>query len=364
MENLAVNPRFWRDTAVFVTGHTGFKGAWITEWLLQMGARVTGYSLEPPTDPNLFEQLALKSRMTSVHGDVRDAAALKMHLKKSQPVVVIHMAAQSLVRRSYAEPSETYSTNVMGTLNVLEAVRGSGSVKAVVIVTTDKCYENRETQHPYGETESLGGFDPYSSSKACAEIVTASYRQAFFAESKTRVASARAGNVIGGGDWALDRLIPDLVRGWARGEKPIVRNPEAVRPWQHVLEPLNGYLQLAEQLCEPESSLAEPWNFGPDESDHETVRSVADRAAKLWGDGASWSSEQSNGPHEAGLLKLDSTKARTRLGWAPVWGLQNGLAATIEWYRALAEGEDVRALTARQINSFADSRSLPRKASA
>ena len=349
-----MNPRFWRDTPVFVTGHTGFKGAWLSEWLLQMGARVTGYSLDPPTTPSLYEQLALESRMNSIRGDVRDADALKHSLKQSRPSTVIHMAAQSLVRRSYIDPSETYSTNVMGTLNVLEAVKEIDSVRAVVIVTTDKCYENRETHHAYNETEALGGFDPYSSSKACAEIATSSYRRAFFGEGKARVASARAGNVIGGGDWALDRLIPDLVRGWSAGKKPIVRNPEAVRPWQHVLEPLHGYLQLAERLSEPGSGVAEAWNFGPDGSDHESVRSVSDRAAQLWGEGVSWSLEQSSGPHEAGLLKLDSTKARTRLGWKPVWGLKKGLAATIDWYKAHSKRQDVRALTAAQINNFAN----------
>ena len=359
-----MNPRFWRDTPVFVTGHTGFKGAWLSSWLLHMGARVTGYSLASPTVPNLFEQLALGSRMASIHGDVRDLGSLKREMSKSFPEVVIHMAAQSLVRRSYLEPLETYSTNVMGTLNVLEAIREIDSIKAVVIVTTDKCYENRERHSGYDETEPLGGFDPYSSSKACAEIVTASYRQAFFSDSKARVGSARAGNVIGGGDWAADRLIPDLVRGWTVGKKPMVRNPDAVRPWQHVLEPLHGYLQLAERLSDSGAAFAEAWNFGPDEADHESVRSVADRAAQLWGGDASWISEQIDGPHEAGLLKLDSAKARARLGWRPVWGLQNGLAATIEWYKAQSKGQDVRALTDRQIEEFAGAHVVAGKASA
>jgi CDP-glucose 4,6-dehydratase len=358
-----MNPGFWKAKPVFLTGHTGFKGAWLSEWLLQLEAKVTGYSLEPPTTPSLFEQLELQKRMSSIKGDVRDQALLRDSMAASKPAIIIHMAAQSLVRRSYTEPFETYSTNVMGTLNVLEAARSVPSVKAIIVVTTDKCYENRETHDAYRETEPLGGFDPYSSSKACAEIVTASYRQSFFSDSDVQVATARAGNVIGGGDWAKDRLVPDLVRSWSKGHPAIVRSPGAIRPWQHVLEPLHGYLELAEHLS-LSHDFSEAWNFGPDESDHETVASVVTRAAGAWGAGAKWSAQENGGPHEAGLLKLDSTKARKRLGWRPMWGLEKGLAATVEWYRTQSRGGDMGQVTREQLADFMRSAKLAERASA
>jgi len=358
-----MNPGFWKAKPVFLTGHTGFKGAWLSESLLQLEAKVTGYSLEPPTTPSLFEQLELQKRMSSIKGDVRDPGLLRDSMAAREPAIIIHMAAQSLVRGSYTEPFETYSTNVMGTLNVLEAARSVPSVKAIIVVTTDKCYENRETHDAYRETESLGGFDPYSSSKACAEIVTASYRQSFFSDSNVQVASASAGNVIGGGDWAKDRLIPDVVRAWSNGKAAVVRSPGAVRPWQHVLEPLHGYLELAEHLSSSRD-FAEAWNFGPDESDHETVASVVTRAAELWGAGAKWSAEENGGPHEAGLLKLDSTKARQRLGWRPMWGLEKALAATLEGYRAQARGGDVGDITRKQLADFMYAAKLAERASA
>jgi CDP-glucose 4,6-dehydratase len=336
---------------VLLTGHTGFKGAWLSLWLQSLGARVLGLSLrEPPTEPSLYALARVGDGMAcSVACDIRDAAAIERELARVRPEVVIHMAAQPLVRRSFAAPRETYETNVMGTVNVLEAVRLCDDVHAVVVVTSDKCYENRDTKGGYREGDPLGGHDPYSSSKAAAELVTSAYRRSFFADtSGPRVASARAGNVIGGGDWGEDRLVPDIVHAALSGDTLRLRNPGAVRPWQHVLCPLSGYLLLAQALCEsPEYACA--WNFGPRAGDARTVERVVGRFAELWPGGVRWEHDSSEHPHEAPRLELDSTRARERLGWTPPLAFDAALRATVEWYVAWREGRDVRELTLAQV---------------
>lgn len=345
---------FWRGRKVFLTGHTGFKGSWLALWLQRLGADLTGYALPPPTEPSLFEEAGVARGMRSLTGDIRDGAALAEALRAAAPEVVIHMAAQPLVRASYEDPVETYSTNVMGTVHLLEAVRRTPSVRAVVNVTTDKCYDNREWLWGYRENEPLGGHDPYSSSKACAELVTAAWRSSFFAAGATGVAlaSARAGNVIGGGDWAKDRLVPDILAAFDAGRPAVLRNPQAVRPWQHVLEPLRGYLQLAERLCTEGAGFAEAWNFGPEAQDARPVAWVADRLAALWGGGAAWQAESGAHPHEARLLSLDIAKAATRLPWRPALPLAEGLELVVAWARARQAGADVRTLTLEQIAGY------------
>jgi len=344
---------FWKSRRVFLTGHTGFKGSWLALWLLSMGADVCGYALNPPTDPSLYGLLDLEGQFRSTRGDIRDLPALESALQDFQPEVVLHRAAQPLVRLSYENPVETYAVNVLGTVHVLDAVRRTPSVCAVVVVTSDKCYENQEWQSPYREHEPMGGHDPYSSSKGCAELVTAAYRRSFFHDGHpVAVASARAGNVIGGGDWALDRLVPDIVRAFSAGEPVVIRNPEAVRPWQHVLEPLAGYLTLAERLLIDGPAFAEAWNFGPADSDARPVDYLVSEMARLWGASASWHSVSQEKVHEAHLLRLDSAKARTRLGWSPRWGLDETLAKTVEWYKIFYGGQDVRSCTLNQIQSF------------
>lgn len=356
-----MNTTFWKSKKVFLTGHTGFKGSWLALWLLSMGAEVCGYALDPPTDPSLYRLLGLDGELKSVRGDVRDLAALQSAMRDFQPEIVIHMAAQPLVRLSYQSPVETYAVNVLGTVHLLEAVRNTPSVRSVVVVTSDKCYENQEWPWPYREHEPMGGHDPYSSSKGCAELVTAAYRRSFFHSNgrgghPVAVASARAGNVIGGGDWALDRLVPDIMRAWgandAASEPVIIRNPEAVRPWQHVLEPLAGYLTLAERLFADGAAFAEGWNFGPADSDARPVSYLVSELARLWGAGAAWQCVEPEKIHEAHLLRLDSSKARAQLGWTPRWSLDETLANTVEWYKAFYSGEPVRALTLHQIQSF------------
>lgn len=338
---------------VLLTGHTGFKGSWLAEWLIEMGADVTGYSLEPPTDPSLFEELGLAGRMRHVLGDVRDLSHLTATVADARPEVVFHLAAQSLVRRSYAEPVMTYDVNVMGTVNVLEAARCVGGVAALISVTSDKCYENREDGSAYCETDPLGGHDPYSSSKGCAELVTAAYRRSFFdGEGATRIASVRAGNVIGGGDWAADRIVPDCICALQAGEVITVRNPEAVRPWQHVLEPLAGYLLLASRLLGGAPELAGPWNFGPEPGDAIPVRGVADALVEAWGSG-SWETPVVEAqPHEARLLALDAGKAREVLGWRPLYDAARALRATAHWYRARAGAGDAIELTRADIADY------------
>ena len=349
-----MNSAFWQNKRVFLTCNTGFKGSWLSLWLQHLGAELVGYALESPSSPSMFEVAAVGEGMTSLYGDICDLEALSSSLRQFQPEIVIHMAAQSLVRLSYREPVKTYATNVMGSVNLLEAVRNCPSVRAVVMVTSDKCYENREWPWGYRENEAMGGYDPYSNSKGCSELVTAAYRQSFFepGSHSASVASGRAGNVIGGGDWALDRLIPDMVRATENGQPVNVRNPEAVRPWQHVLEPLSGYLTLAEQLYENGSALSGGWNFGPREDDARTVRWIAERFTTLWGQGASWVQDTGSHPHEAHYLKLDCSKARADLGWVPRWSLDHTLATIVDWHRAYKQGANMRRLTIEQIDSY------------
>ncbi|WP_434632925.1 CDP-glucose 4,6-dehydratase [Chromobacterium sp. CV08] len=347
-----VNAAFWRGRRVFLTGHTGFKGGWLSLWLHSLGARVHGYSLPPDGQPSLFGAADVGGRTTSTLADVCDAGALSAAMRDCGPSVVFHLAAQPLVRRGYADPLETFSTNVMGTANLLEAVRQCPGVEAVVVVTTDKCYENHEWPWAYRESDALGGHDPYSSSKACAELVCASYRRSF-PEACAAVATARAGNVIGGGDWAADRLVPDLLRAFDEGRPLAIRSPDAVRPWQHVLEPLAGYLRLAERLASGQDGAAAAWNFGPGDGSDRPVSWVADTLARLRGEGAGWHRDGGGHPHEAGLLRLDSAKARTALGWAPRWDLEAALSATLAWHQAWRRGEDMQDFTLGQIAAYA-----------
>jgi len=347
-----MRPAFWRGRRVFITGHTGFKGAWLVLWMKRLGADVTGFALGPPTEPSLFELADAGSEIRDLRGDVRDLESLGAALRSASPEIVLHMAAQSLVRTSYHAPVETYSTNVMGTVNLLEAIRGIEGVRSVVVVTSDKCYENREWDRSYEESDPMGGWDPYSSSKGCAELVTSAYRRSFFARSTTRIATARAGNVIGGGDWAADRLVPDLVRSFSSGIPGVVRNPLATRPWQHVLEPLRGYLTLAERLCEGDDLASHGWNFGPRESDVRTVRWVADAAANAWGKGARWEQDAGSHPHEAQTLTLNISKVALELGWSPKVGLEDALAWTVAWYRDWSEGMPPAQLAERDLSSM------------
>jgi CDP-glucose 4,6-dehydratase len=357
----SVDASFWRDRRVFVTGHTGFKGGWLALWLQQMGAQVHGYALAPDTTPNLFEQARVAEGMDSQFADIRDLPALQAALKRAAPEIVIHMAAQPLVRRAYRQPVETYATNVMGTVHLLEAVRHSPGVRAVLIVTSDKCYDNREWVWPYRETDPLGGFDPYSSSKGCAELVTAAWRNAFFPadaydQHGVAIASARAGNVIGGGDWAEDRLIPDVLRAFEAGQPVVIRNPEAVRPWQHVLEPLSGYLMLAQSLVDSGAAFCGGWNFGPREGDSHTVASVVERFAQALG--AHWQCDTREQPHEAHQLRLDSSKARALLGWQPRWTLDATLQRIHEWHAAHRVGADMHRATLQQIDAYLNTAAL------
>ena len=344
-----MNPGFWRGKKVFITGHTGFKGGWIAHWLYELGASVGGYSLESPTQPNFFAEAQLqKSLAHSIIGDIRDLAALTRAVKATKPDIIFHMAAQPLVRESYKAPVETFAANVIGTVNVLEAARQCGTAKAIVNITTDKCYENKEWQWPYRENDRLGGHDPYSASKACAEIVAAAYRNSFLANADIHIASARAGNVVGGGDWAMDRLIPDFLRALDTQETLTIRSPHAVRPWQHVLEPLSGYLLLAEKLFEEGSEFAEAWNFGPNDDDAKPVNWIVDQLCSGI-PGAKWKTDNTQQLHEAGLLKLDSSKAKTRLGWAPRWRLEAALDKTLEWHQAWRNKADMAEITSAQI---------------
>jgi CDP-glucose 4,6-dehydratase len=346
-----VNRAFWAGKSVLITGHTGFKGAWLWLWLERLGARLAGYSLEPPTSPSLWA-LACEGRGQDQVADIRDAQALRAACVRERPEVVFHLAAQSLVKASYDDPVSTYATNVMGTVHLLEAVRACASVRAAIVVTSDKCYDNRETGQAYTEHDPMGGRDPYSSSKGCAELVTAAYRASFFAGSDaTRVATVRAGNVIGGGDWADARIIPDTVRAATRNRAVRVRNPAAIRPWQHVLEPLCGYLQLAERLC-ASSRYAESWNFGPNDADAVSVETIVSTVTRLWGSPARWEHDRQSHPHEAHFLRLDSSKARSKLGWRQRLALHEALAWTVDWYKRQHAGEDARALAYEQIDRY------------
>jgi len=346
-----MRPAFWAGKKVLVTGHTGFKGAWLALWLASLGSRVAGYALKAPSSPSLWEMVAPQAGVEGQIADVRDLESLAGALARHRPEIVFHLAAQSLVRPSYADPVATYATNVMGTVHLLEAVRRTSSVKAVVNVTSDKCYRNLETARAYREDDALGGRDPYSNSKGCAELVTGAYRSSFFADGPA-VATARAGNVIGGGDWAMDRIVPDVVRAASAGVPVQVRNPRAVRPWQHVLEPLAGYIELAEKLFLQGADYAQAWNFGPDEQDAVPVEKIVAEVIRLWGPPAAWKADAGANPHEAGLLLLDSSKARTRLHWRPRLRLQAALEWTVEWYRSQASGADARKLTLDQIERY------------
>lgn len=347
-----MNREFWRGKRVFLTGHTGFKGGWLALWLTDMGAEVFGYALPPPTEPNIFTVADLQGRLArSTIADIRDAAALTQAMQAAQPNIVFHLAAQPLVRYSYVAPVETYAVNIMGAVNLLEAVRLIPSVKAIVNVTTDKCYENREWVWPYRENEAMGGFDPYSSSKACSELVTAAYRRSFLEPAGIHLASARAGNVIGGGDWAVDRLVPDFLRALDAGRILSIRSPLATRPWQHVLEPLSGYLILAEKLFTAGQGFAEAWNFGPEEADARPVQWIVEYLCSQLPD-ATWKSDASPQPHEANTLKLDSSKAKAQLGWRPRWNLPTALGMTLSWHRAWRQGADMAAISAQQIQEY------------
>jgi CDP-glucose 4,6-dehydratase len=348
-----VRPSFWQGKRVLLTGHTGFKGSWLSLWLQSLGARVRGVALDPPTEPALFRVAHVAEGLEHRLVDIRDVDAIQVQVDEFKPEILIHMAAQPLVRVSYQRPIETYATNVMGTVHVLEAARLAGSVRAIVNVTTDKCYENREWVWGYREDEPMGGHDPYSSSKGCAELVSSAYRNSFLKAAGIAMATARAGNVIGGGDWAEDRLVPDILRALEQGRPVPIRNPHAVRPWQHVLEPLSGYLQLAERLYDFGQSDAEAWNFGPRDEDCRSVQWIVERLCAEWGQGASWNAQPGDHPHEASFLKLDISKARQRLHWMPRWSLETALAHVVEWHRAWLKGGDVRALCLEQISRYA-----------
>jgi CDP-glucose 4,6-dehydratase len=356
---MVMNASFWKKKKVFVTGHTGFKGSWFSLWLQRLGAEVVGFSLDPPTKPSLFQAARVERGMRSLLGDVKDLELLRSAVKKHKPDIVFHLAAQSLVRRSYEQPVETYASNVMGTVNVLEAIRAVGSVRVFVNVTSDKCYENREWMWGYRENEPLGGRDPYSSSKACSELVTSAYRASFFKSrgskhSNTAIATARAGNVIGGGDWAPDRLISDMVSAAAEKKVVKIRNPHAIRPWQHVLEPLRGYLTLGEHLWERGDEFAEAWNFGPLESDAKPVSWIVERLAELWKNGVRWQVDSTPQPHEAHYLRLDCSKAHARLKFSSKLCLDTALQWTVQWYQDYYRKQDAREITEEQIQRYQD----------
>ncbi len=353
-----MNLEFWQGKRVFLTGHTGFKGGWLSLWLQSLGAQVTGYALNPSTNPSLFEVARVAEGMKSVNGDIRDIEALQNAMWSASPEIVIHMAAQPLVRFSYANPVETYATNVMGSVHLLEAVRNTKGVKAVVNVTSDKCYENREWVWGYKEDEAMGGYDPYSSSKGCSEIVTSAYRSSFFNPEQYQshgvaVASARAGNVIGGGDWAGDRLVPDFIRAIVAGEQVIIRSPNAIRPWQHVLEPLSGYLTLAEKLYTDGIEYAGAWNFGPSDNDAESVEWIISQLVTNWGGDARFKVDSGAANlHEANFLKLDCSKGRVKLGWRALWNATEAIRRICAWHKAHLEGQDMKVYALNEINEY------------
>lgn len=360
MTSPKIGSSFWAGKRVLITGHTGFKGSWLALWLESLGADVVGLALDPPSTPNLFERARVAEGITSVHADIRDPDLVRDVMATCRPEIVFHMAAQSLVRPSYQNPVDTYATNVMGTVHVLDAMRQVGSARVGVVVTSDKCYENRESMlWGYRENDPMGGHDPYSNSKGCAELVTSAYRRSFFngGDSPLALASARAGNVIGGGDWADDRLIPDVIRAFVAGEPVHIRRPDAIRPWQHVLEPLSGYLLLAERLWSDGAPMADGWNFGPDDRDARPVQHVVEQMIDRWGHGAAATIDEGPHPHEATYLRLDCSKAHALLGWRPRLPLDDALAWTVEWYRDVEDGGDARALTLEQIQRYTHLRS-------
>jgi CDP-glucose 4,6-dehydratase len=347
-----VNKEFWEGKRVLITGHTGFKGSWLSLWLQEMKANVFGFSLPPPKKPNLFYEARVSDNMVSIEGDIRNYEIVNRAILKTKPEVVIHMAAQPLVRYSYQNPIETYATNVMGTLNVLESLRKVSSVKAVINVTSDKCYENKEMTEPFNEEAPMGGYDPYSSSKGCSELLTNSFRRSFYEKSRIALASVRSGNVIGGGDWSDDRLIPDIIRAFEKNYTALIRFPNAIRPWQHVLEPLSGYLILAEKLFQKGQIYAGAWNFGPNDNDAKQVQWIVKHMAELWGKGATWKLDTNDHPHEANYLKLDCTKSKTYLDWSPSLNLEQALEMVVSWHDTFLKKKDIRTFTLKQIQSF------------
>ena len=350
---MAINKKFWEEKTILITGHTGFKGSWLSIWLNMFGANLHGYALQPDTKPNMFETAGVKKIIKSNISDIRDYNKLLAVIKKCQPQIIFHLAAQPLVRQSYKDPLETYQTNVLGTANLLEAARFVKSVRAVIVITSDKCYENKESNYAYKESDPLGGFDPYSSSKACSEIVTAAYRNSFFKDSDTAIASARAGNVVGGGDWAADRLVPDCIKAWIKNKTVEIRYPQAIRPWQHVLEPLAGYIILAEKLYKHGGKFARAWNFGPNENNIKNVAFLTDNIAKLWGKKAKWKITTKKQPHEAMLLKLNCSMAKTKLSWRPCWNIETTLEKTVQWYKTyLNNPKNIIDTTIEQINQY------------
>lgn len=356
---MTVTPDFWRGKRVFLTGHTGFKGSWLSLWLQSLGTEVHGLSLEPPTTPCLFNEAQVGAGMSGTIGDIRDYETVRKAMAAFKPEIVIHMAAQPLVRLSYSEPVATYATNVMGTVHVLEAARHTESVRAIVNVTTDKCYENKEWTWGYREDEPMGGYDPYSNSKGCSELVTSAYRRSFFQASKIALGSARAGNVIGGGDWAADRLVPDILRAFEQNQPVIIRNPHSIRPWQHVLEPLSGYLALAENLySEAGQKFAEGWNFGPRDEDARPVQWIVEHLVNYWGNGARWQLDGGEHPHEANYLKLDISKVKAHLDWSPSWGLGMALEKITTWHHAWLAGKNMQQLCQQQIVEYSNSKNL------
>ena len=347
----------WSGRRVFLTGHTGFKGSWLAIWLSRLGAQIRGYALDPSTEPNMFNLLSPGTLVDDVRGDVRDSAKLEASMNQFGPDVVFHLAAQPIVRRSYADPVGTYGTNVMGTVHLMEAVRRTPTVRAVICVTTDKCYQNQEWIWPYRETDPLGGYDPYASSKACAELISAAYRSSFFPvesihEHHAALATARAGNVIGGGDWSEDRLIPDLVRGFISGKPVLIRRPDAIRPWQHVLESLHGYMMLAGELLAQDAKFASAYNFGPSDEDIWPVERIATKLVDMWGNGASWIRDTVPGLHENHVLRLDVSKARVELGWQPRLKIETALEWTMTWYRAWNQGDNMAEFTGIQVGDY------------
>lgn len=348
---MEIDQKFWQGKKVFLTGHTGFKGSWMSLWLTLLGAEVKGYSLEPPTSPSLFKEAKVEGVVDSNIGDIRNYKKLRDSMTSFNPDILIHMAAQPLVRYSYREPIETYEVNVLGSVNVLEAARNCDSLKAIVNITTDKCYENDGRDVGYVESDPMGGYDPYSSSKGCAELVSSAYRRSFFQEHGIGLASVRAGNVIGGGDWAEDRLIPDILRAFSNNESVIIRNPKATRPWQHVLEPLSGYIMLSQCLYNDPEGYAEGWNFGPKDSDVKPVDWILDKMSKKW-PGSSWVLDSKPNPHEADILKLDISKATSKLGWQPVWRLDYALEKIIDWHRSWLNGADMQSVSLLEVEEY------------
>jgi CDP-glucose 4,6-dehydratase len=354
---MEINPTFWQGREVLVTGHTGFKGGWLSLWLQLLGAKVVGLSIDPPTTPSLYKQAKIFDGMLSLHEDIRNGYAIKQIFKQYKPEIVFHLAAQPLVKYSYREPLETYETNVMGTLKILEGIRSIDTVRSAIMITTDKCYENNEWKWGYRENDKMGGHDPYSSSKAATEILISSYRKSFFPpneydQHRTSIASARAGNVIGGGDWANDRLIPDTIRAFQNRKKVNIRNPNSIRPWQHVIGLLTGYMILAERMTKYGSEFSQAWNFGPQDQDTRKVEWVVRKFSEYWGEGSSWAVDNNEHPHEANFLKLDCSKSHLQLDWWPKWNLSHSLKKVVEWHKAAEKNEDMRKICINQINEY------------